>query len=134
MQTTVAVAPHSTSSSSTRQLAYATLATLLLAGILFEVITRATGYWELAAFSFGPDLALVYGVGANLEKGRLHPRAVGLYNLLHRYWLPLGLIAIASFDLVPLGFFVGGLAWCFHISLDRAIGYGLRTPDGFQRS
>jgi hypothetical protein len=48
--------------------------------------------------------------------------------------LPLGLIAIASFDLVPLGFFVGGLAWCFHISLDRAIGYGLRTRDGFQRS
>jgi hypothetical protein len=35
---------------------------------------------------------------------------------------------------VPLGFFVGGLAWCFHISLDRAIGYDLRTPDGFQRS
>jgi hypothetical protein len=65
MQTTVVVAPHS---SSTRQLAYATLATLLLAGILFQMITHATGYWELAAFSFGPDLALVYGVGANLEK------------------------------------------------------------------
>jgi Domain of unknown function (DUF4260) len=26
------------------------------------------------------------------------------------------------------------LSWCFHISLDRPIGYGLRTRDGFQRS
>jgi hypothetical protein len=26
------------------------------------------------------------------------------------------------------------VSWCFHISLDRPIGYGLRTRDGFQRS
>jgi uncharacterized protein DUF4260 len=26
------------------------------------------------------------------------------------------------------------LAWAVHVSLDRAIGYGLRTPEGFQRT
>jgi len=113
--------------------AYSILAALLLASILFEVVKHRTGYWQLAAFGLGPDLALLYGAAAGLEKGQLAPRAVPLYNLVHRFWLPLALIALASFDLVPLGFFIGGLAWCFHISLDRAVGYGLRTRDGFQR-
>jgi uncharacterized protein YqfA (UPF0365 family) len=53
---------------------------------------------------------------------------------LHRYWLPLALALAASFDLVPLGFFVGALAWALHISIDRSVGYGLRTRDGFQRA
>jgi hypothetical protein len=125
-----AVQPRST----TGRLVYVLLTLVLLAAILFEIVKHGTSYWQLAAFGFGPDLALFYGASTNLEKGQLHPRAVRAYNLAHRYWLPLGLIALASFDLVPLGFFVGGLAWCFHISLDRAVGYGLRTRDGFQRA
>jgi Domain of unknown function (DUF4260) len=128
MQAT-ALAPRST----IRRLAYATLALLLLASIAFEVGKHGTGYWQLALFGFGPDLALFYGAAAGLENGQLHPRAVRLYNLVHRFWLPLALMTLASFDLVPLGYFIGGLAWCFHISLDRALGYGLRTRDGFQR-
>jgi hypothetical protein len=120
--------------SSTSRFAYATLTALLLAAIVFELVRHGSGYWQLAAFGLGPDLALFFGAGANLEKGQLHARAVLAYNLLHRYWLPLGVIALAAFDAVPFGFFVGGLAWCFHISLDRALGYGLRTRDGFQRS
>jgi hypothetical protein len=115
------------------RLSYAAAAALLLAAIVVELARHGTGYWQFAAFGFGPDLALFYGIAANLEKGQLHPRAVGLYNLLHRYWLPLGLLAAASLGLVPLGY-VGGLAWAFHISIDRAVGYGLRTRDGFQRS
>jgi hypothetical protein len=59
---------------------------------------------------------------------------VPLYNLVHRYWGPLLLAAAASFDVVALGFFVGALAWAFHVSLDRSLGYGLRTRDGFQRA
>jgi hypothetical protein len=116
------------------RLSYAAAAALLLAAIVVELARHGTGYWQFAAFGFGPDLALFYGIAANLEKGQLHPRAVGLYNLLHRYWLPLGLLAAASLGLVPLGYVVGGLAWAFHISIDRAVGYGLRTRDGFQRS
>jgi hypothetical protein len=26
-----------------------------------------------------------------------------------------------------------GLAWSAHISFDRSLGFGLRTPEGFQR-
>jgi hypothetical protein len=117
-----------------RRTAYAGLALLLLAAIVLEVVTRGTGYWQLAVFAVGPDLALFFGAAPNLEHGQLHPRAVPLYNLLHRYWLPLALALAASFDLVPLGFFVGALAWALHISIDRSVGYGLRTRDGFQRA
>jgi hypothetical protein len=116
------------------RLGYAGAAALLLAAIVFELARHGTGYWQFAAFGFGPDIALFYGIAANLEKGQLHPRAVRLYNLLHRYWLPLGLLGAASLGVVPLGYVVGALAWAFHISIDRAVGYGLRTRDGFQRS
>jgi hypothetical protein len=117
-----------------RRLAYAALAAALLAAVVLEVAGNGTGYWQAAAFGLGPDLALFFGIAANLEKGRLHPRAVPLYNLLHRYWGAFALAALASFGLVPLGFFVGALAWALHVSLDRTLGYGLRTRDGFQRS
>ena len=112
---------------------YATITVLLTAAIALEVTAHGTGYSQLAAFALGPDLALFFGAGANLERGQLHPRAVGLYNVLHRYWLPVGLLAVSALGLVPHGFVVGALAWCVHISLDRTVGYGLRTRDGFQR-
>jgi hypothetical protein len=116
------------------RLAYATLAALLLAAVVLEAARHGTGYWQIVAFGLGPDVALFYGTGRGLEKGRLHPRAVGLYNLLHRVWGPLALAMLAAFGLLPVGFFIGALAWGFHIALDRALGYGLRTRDGFQRS
>jgi hypothetical protein len=117
-----------------RRLAYAALAAIFLASAVLVAVEHGTGYWQLAVFAVGPDIALLFGAASNLEPGQLHPRAVPLYNILHRYWLPVGLTAIAALGLVPLGFFVGGMAWCFHISLDRAVGYGLRTRDGHQRS
>jgi hypothetical protein len=115
------------------RIAYATLATLLLAATAAEAITHGTGYWQIAAFGFAPDLTLFFGAGAGLAKGQLHPRAVGAYNLMHRLWGPLLVLAAAASGLIGLGFLVGALAWTFHIALDRALGYGLRTPDGFQR-
>jgi hypothetical protein len=78
-------------------------------------------------------LALLYGAAGGLAKGQLHPRAVGLYNLGHRFWGPFLLGVLASFGVISFGFFIGALVWGFHIALDRAVGYGLRTPDGFQR-
>lgn len=112
--------------------AYAALATLLLVAIVLETLKHGTGYWQIAAFGLGPDLALFLGAPSGLEKGQIHPRAVRLYNLLHRFWGPFVLAVLAA--LVPLGFFIGALAWAFHIALDRALGYGLRTPHGFQRA
>ena len=28
----------------------------------------------------------------------------------------------------------GGLAWAAHIAIDRSLGFGLRTKEGFQRT
>jgi hypothetical protein len=116
------------------RLAYALLAAGLLAAIVFELASHGTGWWQLAAFGLGPDLALLLGAGAGLARGQLHPRAVRVYNLAHLYWGPLALAALASVGVLSLGFIVGALAWAFHVSLDRAVGYGLRTRDGFQRA
>jgi hypothetical protein len=107
---------------------------LLLTAIVLEAVKHGTGWWQFAVFGIGPDLALFYGIGANLEKGQLHRRAVPLYNLVHRYWLPLALATVAAVGRQTRGYFVGALAWAFHISVDRTVGYGLRTRDGFQHA
>jgi hypothetical protein len=114
------------------RLAYASFAALLLAAILADAIAHST-YWQIAAFAVAPDLALLFGAGRDLAHGQLHPRAVSAYNLAHRFWGPLALAALAALGVIPIGFLVGALTWVFHIALDRALGYGLRTSDGFQR-
>src|SRR5436305_2026181 len=116
-----------------RRLAYAVLALAMLVAVVLKAIEHGAG-WQIAAGGLGPDLALFVGIGSGLEKGQLHPRAVWLYNLLHRYWLPVALAVAAAFGLVSFAVLLGALAWAFHISLDRALGYGLRTRDGFQSS
>jgi hypothetical protein len=116
----------------TRRAAFGVLTALLLAAAVTGAIIHGSGWWLLAAFAIGPDLALLFGISSTLEQGQLHPRAVRLYNALHSYWGP-GLLAAAAIVL-PAGYLIGALAWAFHISLDRALGYGMRTRDGFQRS
>ena len=80
-----------------------------------------------------PDVPLLLGAGSGLERGQLHPRAVPLYNLVHRFWGPLVLGAVALAAGLPAAWLVGALAWATHVAVDRAVGYGLRAPDGFQR-
>jgi hypothetical protein len=117
-----------------RRAAYAVLTAALLVAIVAAIAAWGTGYWQLAAFLIGPDLALLLGMGRGLEKGQLHPRAVPIYNALHRFWGPAALAALTVLAGLPRGFLVGAAAWAFHIALDRTLGYGLRTRDGFQRS
>jgi hypothetical protein len=107
------------------RLAYAIFAAVLLAAAL------ATGPWfAVLAGAVAPDLALVLGAGS--APGQLHPRAVPAYNALHRFWGPAALVACGT--LVPGAWLALGLAWGFHVALDRAVGYGLRDADGFQRA
>ena len=117
-----------------RRAAYAALAAALLALAVAQLLAQGTGLWQFLALGAAPDLALLLGAGRGLEPGQLHPRAVPLYNAAHRYWGPLALGAAVAAGLVPAGFLAGALAWALHVSLDRAVGYGLRTRDGHQRS
>jgi hypothetical protein len=120
-------------SRSPRRIAYASLAAALLALLVVELVRHSTGWWQLAAFGAGPDVALLLGIGAGLARGQLHPRAVPLYNALHRFWGPLALGVVTLAAGLPRGYVVGALAWALHIAVDRSVGYGLRTRDGFQR-
>src|SRR4051794_9899332 len=117
-----------------RRAAYALLAAGLLAAIAVTIATQGTGWWQLLAFGLGPDLALLAGAGRGLARGQLHPRAVPLYNALHRFAGPVVLLALTLALDLGAGLAVGALAWAFHIALDRAVGYNLRTRDGFQRA
>lgn len=126
------IARTQTDHQSTRRAAFGVLTALLLAAAVSGATIHGSGWWPLAAFAIGPDLALLFGISSTLEQGQLHPRAVRLYNALHSYWGP-GLLA-AAVIVLPAGYLIGALAWAFHISLDRALGYGMRTRDGFQRS
>ena len=71
--TATAVQPRGTAA----RIAYATLGALLLVAIVLETARHGTGYWQIAVFGLGPDVALFLGAGTGLEKGQLHPRAVG---------------------------------------------------------
>jgi hypothetical protein len=115
-----------TISTPTRRAAYAGLAAALLTAAIV-VIARDGHLWQFFVFGAAPDIALIAGAGSGLAKGQLHPRAVPLYNALHRFIGPV----ILAF--VP-GFLPGALAWALHIAVDRAVGYGLRTRDGFQHA
>jgi hypothetical protein len=112
----------------TRVALRAVWALALFAFLVFEAIKH--GHWAPALIGMlGPDVALLGGMGG----GCLNPRAVPLYNLLHMYWLPVALMAVAATGVIALGWFVLGLAWTTHIAVDRALGYGLRGRDGYQR-
>jgi len=84
-------------------------------------------------FAIAPDLSFLAGMGGGLARGQLHPRAVPIYNAVHRYWAPVVLVAVTLVLHSP-EWLAAGLAWIAHISFDRSLGFGLRTREGFQRS
>ena len=85
-------------------------------------------FWILLV---GPDLGLVIApaFGPMPGRGRLPPRAAPVYNAFHTYTIPV---------LLWVGAWAAGIApwpllgWMIHISADRALGFGLRGPDGDQ--
>ena len=98
------------------------------------LVDRGTGWWQFFVFGAMPDIALFVGIGPGLAKGQLHPRAVPLYNALHRFGRARSPSRSSRSAFMPLGYVVGAVAWALHIAVDRVAGYGLRTPDGFQRA
>lgn len=85
----------------------------------------------LLASLVAPDLALLAGIDRNLAPGQIAARGVPVYNAVHRVWGPVLVAALAP----ALGAtaLVVALGWFAHVAVDRVCGYGLRTPEGFQR-
>ena len=109
------------------------IAGLAVAGFAALQIMRHDLGLAPIVFLILPDLAFLVGLGDAHEPRQMPARAVPPYNLLHQPLLPLALIGVLSFVDLGLVLFTGALMWFAHIALDRAAGYGQRTPDGWQR-
>ena len=93
----------------------------VIAGVAF-VQTDAGLWW--AALWLAPDLAMA---------GYLAGPVVGarLYNAAHVYVGPVVLGGAALLTGAELAWALA-LLWANHIGVDRALGYGLKLPTGFQ--
>jgi len=116
-----------------RRAAHGALAGIAAVALALLVVRTGVTWWQAALMWVVPDIPLLAGMGRGMERGRLHPRAVPAYNALHRMAGPAlaGALAAASGWAPPVA--AAALAWLLHVSLDRAAGYGLRTPEGYQR-
>ncbi|MGW0083696.1 DUF4260 family protein [Streptomyces sp. NPDC003393] len=119
--------------------AWALLAVFLLAWTVLEMVNHSGATIPLGIAGFiAPDLTLFVGPGGPHEPGQLPRGRVAAYNLVHRPVVPvLGLVVV---PFLPgdgpganVGLFTFALGWLLHIASDRALGYGLRTADGWQR-
>jgi hypothetical protein len=116
-----------------RRLAWLVLGLLALASAAFEVVAHGLGALGLAlVFLAAPDLTMLAGARRPLPRGQIAPAAVPWYNSLHGVWGPLMLLAACTFWIDSAALFTGGLAWLTHIAIDRGLGFGLRTREGFQ--
>jgi Domain of unknown function (DUF4260) len=116
-----------------KKLAYALLGFTATGLAISVVVTQHASWWPLVIFAIAPDLTMLAGMSGRLQRGQLNPRAVPLYNAVHRYWAPVVLVVI-MFVIGSPAWLAAGLAWIAHISFDRSLGFGLRTPEGFQRT
>jgi hypothetical protein len=120
------------------RVAWGVLAAFLLLWDAFEVLKHMG--WVIPGAILGaalPFLARSAGVGRAHEPGQLAPRAVPLHNLLNRAVIPFAIMVVFSFlgdrpeDIAAP--FTFGMSWLTSIAFARALGFGLRTPDGWQR-
>jgi hypothetical protein len=116
-----------------KRLTYAGLGLLATGLAVALVLANHASWWPLVIFAIAPDLSFLASTSRGLERGQLAPRAVPLYNAVHRYWAPAVLVALMFLVNSP-AWLAAGLAWIAHISFDRSLGFGLRTREGFQRA
>jgi len=80
--------------------------------------------WSTFVLYFlAPDIAL-FGYFASVKVGAIS------YNITHSYIGAIACLAI-GFATNFIDFQCAGLIWCAHIGFDRALGYGLKYPEGF---
>jgi len=81
------------------------------------------GWGMFALLLLAPDLA-VLGYLAGPRVG------AALYNAAHSYVGAVALLVLGVLAAMPWAV-AGGLIWCAHIGLDRALGYGLKYGSDF---
>ena len=91
------------------------------------------GLVPLLVFGIAPHLPVLGGIGQPHARGQLAPRAVPFFNAMHHPGPPLVLVAVAAAGVLPTFWLVGALAWLGHILVDRGLGDGPRTADGWLR-
>lgn len=82
--------------------------------------------WLLVALALAPDLSML-GYLAGSRMGSY------LYNAFHTYVGPVTLGAIGVWAGASLPLWIA-LVWAAHIGADRAVGYGLKYPSGFDHT
>ena len=96
--------------------------------------TLHVGLVPLLVFGIVPHLTVLLGVGQPHARGQLAPRAVPLFNAMHQPVVPLAVLALAAAGILSPFWLVGAFAWLGHIVVDRGMGDGLRTADGYRGS
>ena len=92
------------------------------------------GWWVFPVFAIGPTSRSSPASARWVARARADAaRAVPVYNALHRIWGPLALGSCGSGP-APARVARRIARLGLHICFDRALGYGLRTRDGFQRA
>ena len=111
----------------------------ILPGLALAVYANAIatdhglGLVPVLLFGIVPHLTVLIGIGQPHARGQLAPRAVPLFNAMHHPALPLAVLGVAATGILPAFWLAGALAWLGHIVIDRALGDGLRTADGWLR-
>lgn len=100
-------------------------ALIAAAGLLLAILVGPGWPWWLwPLLLLAPDLTMAGYAGG--------PRVgAAIYNLGHLYAGGL-ILSVAGVVLGMPGLIAGGAIWLAHIGIDRALGYGLKGPGGFQ--
>lgn len=86
--------------------------------------STGVSWWLFAALILAPDVSML---------GYLAGRRIGAiaYNAFHILIVPLLLLLFGHLSGHVVAIAVA-LIWIAHIAIDRALGYGLKLPSGFQ--
>ena len=98
------------------------LCVLIAATVAYS--TQGFGWGAFALFLLAPDVSFL-GYLAGPKAGAI------AYNLVHSYVGPAACLVAGAVFPAPL-LLGAGLIWSAHIGMDRALGYGLKYPQGFE--
>lgn len=98
-------------------------AVVAVAAIAFYAV-GGSSWWLFALLILAPDLSML-GYLAGPRVGAIS------YNALHILISPVLLLLAGHFGGSAIATAIA-LIWIVHIAIDRALGYGLKLPSGFQ--